>query len=1449
VWFGVLGPLQARDAKGEPIRLIGPARRQLLAALLCRAGRTVAAAALVEDLWGAAPPSSAAKTLQSHVAHLREDLGLRVGSLLLTDPLGYRLDVNSADFDAASFEDLIGGSRSADPEAALARLDSALGLWRGEAYGDFGDAAFAVSERLRLAELRALARERRTDLALELGQAASLVPDLKQRVVDEPYRERGWEQLVLALYRSGRQADALAAYTRARDLLAAELGVDPGPDLRLLEHRILQHDETLMATSRVAQLQLPGASLVEPIDCPYRGLVGYAERDAHVFAGRERVTAEVVSQLSENPVVALTGASGSGKSSLVRAGVVAALRLGALPGSAGWRISVVTPGELDQAADPSDLLVLDQAEELFTVLDESARAGLVDAVIGEIESGQRLLIVVRGDFYGRLAELPRLAGYAARATVLVGPMRDDELLRAIQQPARRVGVAIEPSLIEAVLDEAHGQAGALPMVSAALTAAWDRRESGALTLAGYRLGGGVARAIESTAERVFASLNERQQGEARDLLVRLSGFDRATGWVRRPLPTGDAEQHASPDVVRALTAARLVTVSAERVEISHEALLTNWPRLADWLAERAAAAELLDHVRAADRAWRSASRTDNDLYRGARLDDALDRRRDHPEDFSADEAAFLDASQAFAERELSQARQQVQREVVGRRRLRRVALALAAVVVLACAATVIAIQERSSAGEAALSADARKVAAEALTVPDLRTSLLLAAAAYRLQNSADTRSGLLSALERFGAPLYRIATENRVQWVGVNGEGSTVWAMDNLSEVVRFDTSTHNLIGTFPARADHLVAMSPDSHMLVAVGQADPSDKVGATRAIVLDATTGDVLHVLPITAVRDLTGDRSAAFTGDGHWLAVMLSDPSDPDTPTDTLAIFDARHLDAAPRSIPFGTQVVAVAAGDDRFAVQLADGELEAIDPASLRVVAKGGHPAAAIPAGQRTGDNRLLAMSPDGRRLAIAPGNVEVLDTANLSGPDVATQDVSTYVNALSFSPAGDLVAVGTGSGEVDVLHVSDNSLAARETGNNGQVMSVVWSGHTAQDETLYAGGLDSQIVAYTAQQLSPELRLAQPESLTDHLHLTPRYLVGFRPAEGVEPESHVQLWVDDPATNASHLYPLSLSDGDSISQTSFDRSGSKLLITIQHASGQVSCTLYDLTTGRQEASFVPTMQVSPQQTFVAALSPDARTAVVSVGDRELATFDLPSGTRRSTTQLSFRGPAAARTLAQPIATSPEGDVLVWGYDPGPTLPVPGPGSTRLPSSIGPPEQQQLELIDPSTGHDLGDLQLGGTDFPTAVAWAPNGNRVAVGTYAGSLIVLDATNLDPVAVRVPAASGTVNTAAFSPDGSTIITGSSDAEFSLWDAATGRPIGPAVRTGDNRTYAWFDSRGNVLGYAEEPGDNQEERFNFPGRADEWLAAACATAGRDLTNEEWDRYVTDRPYRSTCS
>src|SRR4051794_45379 len=247
VEFGILGTLTARDGDAE-IPVPGTRLRTLLALLVVADGGVVTADRLADDLWGDAIPAGAANALQSLVSKLRRILGDR-GSIIVTEPMGYRPDLMQAEVDAREFDRKLGEGRAAldagDVVTAAERIAAALDRWRGPALDGLTDNDALHREAMRLDELRVAALEDRCDADLRCGRHVELVPELQQLTVANPVRERIHAQLMLALYRCGRQAEALRAYQDAREMLADELGLDPGPELQELEAAILDQDPAL----------------------------------------------------------------------------------------------------------------------------------------------------------------------------------------------------------------------------------------------------------------------------------------------------------------------------------------------------------------------------------------------------------------------------------------------------------------------------------------------------------------------------------------------------------------------------------------------------------------------------------------------------------------------------------------------------------------------------------------------------------------------------------------------------------------------------------------------------------------------------------------------------------------------------------------------------------------------------------------------------------------------------------------------------------------------------------------------------------------------------------------------------------------------------------------------------------------------------------------------------
>ena len=255
VEFRILGPLEALDA-GRPLPLAGASQRALLAVLLLHANEVVSSDRLIDELWGEEPPAAGSTALRVRVSQLRKALGRE--DVLVTRAPGYFVRVGPGELDLHRFERLLEEADGADPSAAAERLREALTLWRGEPLGEFAYEPFAQTAIARLAELRLVALERRIEADLALGRHAALVGELQELVREHPLQERLRRQLMLALYRSGRQADALDCYQDARRALVEELGIDPSPALRELEQAILRQNASL----DLAQTAAPERSIL-----------------------------------------------------------------------------------------------------------------------------------------------------------------------------------------------------------------------------------------------------------------------------------------------------------------------------------------------------------------------------------------------------------------------------------------------------------------------------------------------------------------------------------------------------------------------------------------------------------------------------------------------------------------------------------------------------------------------------------------------------------------------------------------------------------------------------------------------------------------------------------------------------------------------------------------------------------------------------------------------------------------------------------------------------------------------------------------------------------------------------------------------------------------------------------------------------------------------------------
>jgi WD40 repeat protein/serine/threonine protein kinase/DNA-binding XRE family transcriptional regulator len=483
--------------------------------------------------------------------------------------------------------------------------------------------------------------------------------------------------------------------------------------------------------------------LAREIVNPYKGLRPFSEADADDFFGRETLVQQLLTRLSEggdlSRFLAVIGPSGSGKSSVVKAGLIPALRRGGLLGSENWFYVDLLPGsnpfeELEAALlrvavnppssllsqlnenrglirsvnrilpnDPSVelVLVIDQFEELFTLLESEEErvlflSNIVTAILDE-RSRVRVIITLRADFIDRPLRYVDFGELIQRRNELVLPLTPDELEQAILGPAKRVGLKVESGLVSAILRDLGDQPGTLPMLQYALTELFDQRDGNVLTIHGYQKIDGVLGALGRRAEEVFGALNDKDQFIARQIFLRLVTLGEGVEDTRRRVLLMELEQlqmsreasSSMSKVIESFSKSRLLTLDNDpitrgpTVEVAHEALLREWSRLRGWLDEGRADVRLQRQLANAAHEWRTAERDESFLLTGAHLEQFDGWSQTTAVAFTQDEREFLNASLEFAKREEARRAEQQAREATLKHRVQRVLQVLVAVLLIA----------------------------------------------------------------------------------------------------------------------------------------------------------------------------------------------------------------------------------------------------------------------------------------------------------------------------------------------------------------------------------------------------------------------------------------------------------------------------------------------------------------------------------------------------------------------------------------------------------------------------------------------------------------------------------------------------------------------------------------------------------------------------------------------
>jgi WD40 repeat protein len=1182
--------------------------------------------------------------------------------------------------------------------------------------------------------------------------------------------------------------------------------------------------------------------------CPWRGLASYDVEDRPWFAGRERLVAELLTRVAAHRLLVVVGASGSGKSSLVRAGLLGALGEGALPGSSHWTTLLLRPGaapmrELARVAlgaaqattplgdlllrlaegdgdadrDRRTVVVVDQLEEAWTeCADEHERDSFLDALAGIAhETDARVVLVVRSDYYGHLADHAGLSDLARDATVLVGAPSRAEVRRMVDLPARGAGLELDPGLAETISDDAGTEPGLLPLLSTSLMQLWERRDGGRLTYRDYVEIGGLPGAVAHLAEEAYESLEEPDRAVARVVLLRLADRAGPGDAVRRRVAFAELEGLPGnvTDVVAALAGARLLTLSDDAVEVAHECLFREWPRLAAWLADDDTTRTVQRRLAVAAGQWDEQGRDPGLLWRGAGLEAALAVVATHPDEATELELEFVSAGQSAVDAERRQAEERAAQRERQNRALRGLLAAASVLVVLAVVAGASAVVSRRDTAEAlerqaaaALAADARRLAAASLNEENLDLALLQAVEAVRAEASPETHGALLTLLSRTPdllhlrrgeTPYLRAATSPDGRLVAVSefdprvvaletGSGAEAWSREvpGQGHVDRIDAGPAGLL---------VHAWTDSGESTVHLWDLDTGAETWRVTRTDLDAAVGETGDPQPLDAVWDRRG-RVVVLTPTHLVLLTATA------APIRTVALRDS----------PRPGWLLAWPDGRVSYEAPLDVGRGHVVDLSGPR-------------AARRTLRFRIESVSPEGElvltadRSEVGVVRLQLRDSVTFRrvGEEMA---VPAFDGGVDWTRDGGAFAVGAG----DSIQIRDRRgrlLRELSGAHGGSVMAPVFGG--TDDEELWAAGRDGLVSGWDLTgrkglvQDSPLGRGPHNGLAADSGELAAGTLFSFtgpnRPALLEAPSARTRpLPVPSDCSCQADSVTITPDGGLAVgSMMTFDESG------------------FDQDAGRllvwrtSDRTLVHDVAL-PWNPISAAVSADGTRALVN-GGGGLAVVDLATG----------------QLVAEPVEL-PRFDV----WDRARSVAIRGDGRVAAVLRAG-----EVLLVDPETAEVRSRGSLGSASQTagdgTALAWA--GDDLVVGGLDGRLSFLDGATLVPVAPPREAAAGfVVDLLAVGPFLGSL---GSDGDVRLWDVETWQPVGlPLTEEGywgflsgrPGELAVWFE--GAVGG-----GDGRIRRLPLSPSA--WVERACSLVSRQLSQEEWDVIHPGQEWRETCS
>lgn len=1195
---------------------------------------------------------------------------------------------------------------------------------------------------------------------------------------------------------------------------------------------------------------------------PYRGLACFQPEDAEWFFGRDALTGKVLDRLArDHPagtgLLALVGPSGSGKSSLLRAGVIPAIQAG----RPDCRILLFTPGSDPMAAlaeqlvslatsergptggdvptDPDRLIefvsdavdddgpvviVADQVEEVFTeCADAHLRQAFLNVLLAAAQPAT-VLLGLRADFYHRVLREHLLIPVLEECQVAVGPMNEAELREAIVGPARKARLEVENGLVELMLRDLTPlagrdgwptyEAGALPLLSHALRATWEQGSRGRLTVADYQNIGGIHGGVARTADAVFDSLAITEQQVARRLLVRLVRVGEEGSNTRRRVTHAEldqllpAEKPAVPAdvlgrVLERFVEQRLVTATADTVEITHEALVAAWPRLRSWIEADRRRLLIGQQLEEDAQKWHREHRDAAGLYRGSRLSGAREwAETGGRRDLSGLTREFLDAS--------------IRRDRRRVRALCQVVAALAGLLLLAVMGGAYAIQQRGEALEqrAAVIVE-RNVAlsrmlairSERLGETDPALASQVALAAYEIAPTVEARSSLLSTSTR-PEVTRTLAADGVLQELTLNQARDLLATVSADGSVGLWDVTDPYHPGSgsteFPGfeGVPNAVAFDPNGRILAVAG----------TNRTVYIYDIAD--PAVPVDLGVRLTGPNdeihSVAFSPDGATLAAGAQDS--------TVRLWDVT-TSAAPTplggplagpdesvtAVAFSPDGTLLAAGGFDRTVHLWDLTGSATPTEASASLA--GPELAVFAIGFSADGSTLAATSADKKVYQWDLARPELTD----SQPAEVLTGPTSWVNTVTFSADGQTIAAGSSDGHAWLWDRSTGDAIATLP-HSGPVTGVAFESHDA----LYTSAADGAVRRWTVP--GPTLAAAT-DTIHGVLHHPHAAIVAAASGNG-----EVHLWDINRSQHPRLLTaPLTSPRKDSflVGSVAINPAGDMLVaggldgaiwrwdITRPREPRQVTDPLPGLST------FAEHLKFGPDGDILAAGAADGTVHLWTLTNpdtpRPLAALTEPDGNIYS------------------VAFSPDGHILAAG------------GLDKV--------ARLWDVTNPNEPLMLGDPLGGHTDPVYSVAFSPDGRTLAVGSADETIRLWDITNPvspQPIATLTDA-NGYIIWASFSPDNTLLAAAATDRTVWLWDITDlDRPEVYAALTGHTESVqsVAFAPEGNLLAAG---GQDTTVRL-WRTQAEHVAERICATTGDPITSQEWRQHVPGLSYRALC-